>query len=271
MQDVTVSKDTSSSTHQDDEPQPTILNSLKADLPAAIVVMLVALPLCLGIAVASGAPPLAGIVAGVVGGIVVPIISRAQLSVSGPAAGLVAIVLAGVSSLGLEAFAAAVVIAGVLQLALGALRAGRVASWFPSSVISGMLAAIGVLLILKQIPHTVGWDAEAFGAESFASQGDNTFSRIPHALSAMSWGAVAVTALSIGALLIFDKVPALRRQKLVPGPLAAVLIGTTAHEAFLRFVPSLGLSTDHLVTLPAASELLSSLTFPDFGAITDRE
>lgn len=269
MQDVTVSKDTSSSTHQDDEPQPTILNSLKADLPAAIVVMLVALPLCLGIAVASGAPPLTGIVAGVVGGIVVPLISRSQLSVSGPAAGLVAIVLAGVSSLGLEAFAAAVVIAGVLQLALGALKAGRVASWFPSSVISGMLAAIGVLLILKQIPHTVGWDAEAFGAESFASQGDNTFSRIPHALSAMSWGAVVVTALSIGALLIFDKVPALRRQKIVPGPLAAVLIGTTAHEAFLRFVPSLGLSADHLVTLPAASELLSSLTFPDFGAITN--
>jgi MFS superfamily sulfate permease-like transporter len=237
MQDVAVSKDTSSSTHQDDEPQPTLLNSLKADLPAAIVVMLVALPLCLGIAVASGAPPLTGIVAGVVGGIVVPLISRSQLSVSGPAAGLVAIVLAGVSSLGLEAFAAAVVIAGVLQLALGALRAGRVASWFPSSVVTGMLAAIGVLLILKQIPHTVGWDAEAFGAESFASQGDNTFSRIPHAFSAMSWGAVVVTALSIGALLLFDKVPALRRQKIVPGPLAAVLIGTTAHEAFLRFVP----------------------------------
>ena len=154
--------------------------NLKKDLPAGIVVFLVALPLCLGIAMASGAPLFAGILTGIIGGIVVSAISGSQLSVSGPAAGLTVIVFSAIASLGsYQTFLLAVVLAGFLQIILGFLKAGIIANYFPSAVIEGMLAAIGIILILKQLPHAVGYDSDFEGDESFfqTDQG-NTFSAI---------------------------------------------------------------------------------------------
>src|SRR5689334_19989351 len=158
--------------------------NLRYDLPAGLVVFLVAVPLCLGIALASGAPALSGILAGIAGGLVIPLISRSPLSVSGPAAGLAAIVAVGIQKSGsFEVFAMAVVLAGAIQIALGAARAGIIAHFVPSSVIQGMLTAIGLLLILKQIPHAVGYDKENFASLAFqANDTENTFSLFVHAL-----------------------------------------------------------------------------------------
>ena len=142
---------------------PGVRESLRYDLPAGLVVFLVAVPLCLGIALASGAPPIAGLVAGMVGGLVVPLISRAQLSVCGPAAGLAAVVVTGIATVGSwQTFLVAAVLSGLIQVAMGVLRLGKASGWAPTSVVGGMLAAIGILLIMKQIPHAFGIDADAF-------------------------------------------------------------------------------------------------------------
>ena len=158
-----------------------LFKDLKHDLPASIVVFFVAVPLCLGIALASGAPLFAGIIAGIVGGIVVGIASGSPLGVSGPAAGLAVIVLTSIASLGgsWEAFLLAIVLAGIIQLVLGYAKAGFIAFFFPSSVIKGMLTGIGLLIILKQIPHALGWDKDAEGDDAFVqADGENTFSEI---------------------------------------------------------------------------------------------
>src|SRR3990170_4195324 len=154
--------------------------NLKYDLPSSLVVFFVAVPLCLGIALASGAPFFSGLIAGIVGGIIIGSLSNAQLSVSGPAAGLTAIVLAGITRLGtFETFLVAVFLAGAIQLGLGFLKAGSIACYFPSSVIKGMLTAIGIIIILKQIPHAVGYDKDAEGNLNFSqSDGNNTFSAL---------------------------------------------------------------------------------------------
>ena len=159
-------------------------SNLKQDLPASLVVFLVALPLCLGIAIASGAPPLAGLIAGIVGGIVIGSLSGSHISVSGPAAGLTVIVLNAQEDLGsFELFLSAVVIAGVLQIILGVVRAGVIGYYFPNSVIKGMLAAIGLILILKQIPHALGYDADTMGDDSFMQPDQhNTFTEIWYAI-----------------------------------------------------------------------------------------
>lgn len=184
------------------------------------MVFLVALPLCLGIALASGAPPLSGIVSGIVGGIVIGIISNSNVSVSGPAAGLTAIVLKAITDLGaFELFLCAGMIAGIIQLILGFVRAGSISNYFPNNVIEGMLAAIGIIIILKQIPHAVGFDKEYEGNETLFDNGINLkyFEEASHAIHP---GALIITIVSIAILLIWDKVPALKKLKMLPGALA---------------------------------------------------
>ena len=251
---------------------PTLRESWRADLPASLVVVLVALPLCLGIALASGAPLSAGIVAGVIGGIVVGLLSNSQLMVSGPAAGLTAIVVSGIATLGsFEGFLAAVLIGGVLQIVLSLLRAGVIGYYIPSAVIKGMLAAIGIILILKQIPHAVGFDADFEGDESFAqSNSANTFSAFGDVVEQLQPGALIIALLSLLILIAWSR-PALKRMKLVPAPLLVVLIGVGVNLAFGRFWPELAIRATHLVSLPVATRPADWLTFftlPDFGALS---
>ena len=179
-----------------------ILKDFSSNFSSSIVVLLVAIPLCLGIALASGAPLFAGIIAGVVGGIVVGSLSGSSLSVSGPAAGLTVIVSLGIINLvSYETFLLAVVLAGVFQLILGYLKAGALGDYVPNSVIKGMLAAIGVILILKQIPHLVGFDADFEGDESFwQADSENTFSEILKAFNYFNFGAVLIGFISLGIL-----------------------------------------------------------------------
>src|SRR5687768_7359155 len=179
--------------------------NLKYDIPSSIVVFLVALPLCLGIALASGAPILSGIIAGVVGGIVIGSLSGSNLSVSGPAAGLISIVIAAIHDLGsYQAFLLAVALGGVFQFLLGVFRAGSIGAFFPSSVIRGMLAAIGLILILKQIPHALGYDKDYEGDESFIQQdGQNTFTEIMTAASKVTPGAIIISVTAIVILILW--------------------------------------------------------------------
>ncbi|HYW51515.1 MAG TPA: SulP family inorganic anion transporter [Gemmatimonadaceae bacterium] len=251
---------------------PPFSSSWRSDLPASLVVVFVALPLCLGIALASGAPLTAGIVAGVIGGIVVGLLSTSQLMVSGPAAGLSAIVLAGITSLGsFQAFLAAVVIGGVLQTALGLLRAGVIGYYFPSTVIKGMLAAIGVILILKQIPHAVGYDADFVGDESFRQANDETtFTALGDLAQQVQPGAVVIALLSLTVLILWAQ-PAFRRLKVVPAPLIVVLLGIGLNALFARVWPEFAIRSTHLVSLPVTdrpSQWLTFFSMPDWSAIT---
>jgi MFS superfamily sulfate permease-like transporter len=246
--------------------------SARADLPAGLVVFLVAVPLCLGIAQASGAPLLSGLIAGVVGGVLVSAVSGSALSVSGPAAGLAVIVAAGIDHLGLRGFLLAVMLAGALQVLMGAFRLGAVAHFFPSAVIKGMLAAIGVLIILKQAPHAVGYDKEYFGANAFSSSDGNTFSTLAHAAGAFAAGAVLVSVLCAVVMLAWPK---LQRGalKLVPPALVAVILGGVV-ATLLGTEGSLALAGRHLVSLPrfaGVSDVVGALVLPDFARILDRE
>lgn len=184
-----------------------IFSNVGGDLAAGLVVFFVAVPLCLGIALASGAPLFSGIVSGIIGGLVVGVLSKSKLSVTGPAAGLAAIVLAAITELGaFNIFLCAGIIAGCIQLALGFLKAGSIANYFPSNVIEGMLAGIGIIIILKQIPHAVGFDKDLEGNESFSFDGGNTFSMIGEALGFITPGVVIVAAVSVALMLIWERV-----------------------------------------------------------------
>lgn len=242
------------------------IQNLKQDIPAGIVVFLVALPLCLGIALASGAPLFSGIISGIIGGIIVGLLSGSHTSVSGPAAGLAAVVLASITKLGaFEILLAAIVIAGVLQLAMGILRAGFVADYVPSNVIKGLLAAIGILLILKQIPHALGYDANNADEYSFSQlNGENTFSAIVNAFDSITAGAVVIAALSTLVLLYWDRTP-FKNVKLLPAPLFVVVLGVSLHMLFSRYVPGLGLAQSQLVEIPPLDlgDLGAYLHFPD--------
>ena len=211
-------------------PQLSRMQSIGKDLIAGPVVFLVALPLCLGIAHASGAPVIAGIISGILGGIVVGLLSGSHISVSGPAAGLAAIVISQIQVLGsYQAFLLAVAISGILQIGLGVLRAGVLAKYFPTNVIRGLLAAIGVILILKQLPHLVGHDDDHEGAMAFAqSDGRNTFSEIAEALRAFLPGAALVGLSCIALLFVWGK--SRLKKSLFPAPLAAVLLGVAISE-----------------------------------------
>lgn len=254
-------------------PPPSPLSQIKHDVPSSIVVFLVALPLCLGIALASGAPLFAGLITGIVGGVVVSWASGSQLAVSGPAAGLSAIVLAGITSLAdYRAFLLAVVLAGGLQLVLGFVRAGIIAYYFPSNVIRGLLAAIGALLILKQAPHALGLDTDFMGDEGFfGADARNTFSEIAYAITHLRWGALIVSAIGLGVLFGWDRIPEKRRPKWLPAPLIVVALGLGVNQVLLTSAPSLAISSEHLVALPAGgpSALIAALQFPDFTRITD--
>jgi MFS superfamily sulfate permease-like transporter len=253
-----------------------IFSNLKSDLPAGLVVFLVALPLCLGIALASGAPLFSGIIAGMVGGLVVASLSGSALSVSGPAAGLTVIVLSAIEKLGsFEVFLLAGAIAGLIQIGLGYLKAGIIGYYFPSSVIKGMLAAIGLILILKQIPHAFGYDADAMGDEDFFQfDGKNTFSELFNAFEHLSFGAIIICAVSIAILLLWDR-PFLKKYsffKIVPGALIVVVAGILINQFFLQAFPELALSGNHLVVLPIAesvSGFVNQFTLPDFTAFAN--
>ena len=228
--------------------------NLKYDIPAGLVVFLVALPLCLGIALASGAPLFSGVIAGVVGGLIVGPLSGSQLSVSGPAAGLTVIVLSAIASLGsFEAFLSAVILAGAIQIALGYARAGLIGYYFPSTVIKGMLAGIGVILILKQIPHALGFDESSMGSVAFGEKDDtNTFTELWQALTNANIGALVIALTSIVLLILWNnqKLKRFWLFKFVPGPLLVVLVSTLLNELFVAFAPALALSNNHLVNIP---------------------
>ncbi|RZK10891.1 MAG: SulP family inorganic anion transporter [Flavobacterium sp.] len=244
--------------------------NLKSDFASGLVVFLVALPLCLGIALASGAPPLSGIIAGIIGGIVVGFLSKSHLSVSGPAAGLTAIVLTAITDLGaFNIFLTAVLIAGILQLILGFIKAGSISNYFPTNVIEGMLAGIGIIIILKQIPHAIGYDADFEGDESFIqSDGANTFSSLLGALDYIQIGSVIITLVSLAILISWDKFSFLKRLKLVPGALVAVIVGILLNEFFIASGSPFAISKDHLVSLPVPSSLedfKNIIVLPDFA------
>ncbi|HVK69713.1 MAG TPA: SulP family inorganic anion transporter [Polyangium sp.] len=250
------------------------LANLKYDLPAGLVVFLVALPLCLGVALASNAPLFAGLTAGVIGGLLIPLMSRSSLSVCGPAAGLTAIVLAGIDKLGsFENFLVAVVLGGVLQIILGVARLGTAVYLIPSSVIKGMLAAIGLILILKQFPHAVGYDLDQEGSEQFVvSAEENTFTMILHAFGRLERGALVISAVSMGILVLWEKTERLRKLSWLPGALVVVLVGTGLNILFRKTGLPIALEQSHLVTLPAydgVSGVLGQLRTPTFAALTN--
>ena len=251
-----------------------LFGSLKSDLPSGLVVFLVALPLCLGIALASGAPPLSGIIAGIVGGIVIGSLSKSHISVSGPAAGLSSIVLAAITSFGsFEVFLLAVLLAGAFQLLLGFLKAGSISNYFPSNVIEGMLAGIGVIIILTQLEHAVGYDKHFEGDEQiFKLDGSNPFSDIPDIIARFEMGAVIIALISLAILISWDKIPALKKLKMVPGALVAVAVGIILNEYFIASGSNLQLEKSHLVDLPVINsfaDFSNIIVTPDFSAITN--
>lgn len=259
---------------QSGQPQLGFFSNLKHDLPASIVVFLVATPLCLGIALASGAPLFSGIIAGIVGGIVVGMVSGSPLGVSGPAAGLAVIVLGAIATLGsFEAFLLSVVLAGVIQLILGYVRAGVIGYYFPSSVIKGMLAGIGLIIILKQIPHAFGYDAVPEGSEAFAqADAQNTFTEFLNMFNFVQVGAIIITLFSLTVLILWDR-PFMKKLKFtqwVQGPLVAVAGGILLNQLFLAVAPDLAVAPSHLVQLPVADTwngVLGLFTFPDFSQL----
>lgn len=245
------------------------LSTVPYDLTAGMVVFLVALPLCLGVALASNAPLFAGVVAGIIGGVLVGMISGSQTSVAGPAAGLTAIVAAQLVALGsFQTFLLAVVIAGLIQILLGAVRAGFIAAFFPTSVIKGLLAAIGIIIILKQFPHLVGHDADPEGEMSFLQPDhENTFSEFAALLSDIHLGAAIIGLASVALLVLWDNVTVLKKS-IVPAPLLVVLLGVGLTVFFRHVGGRLLIEEKHLVQVPVADNLVGFLSFlqwPDFS------
>lgn len=256
----------------------------RSDLPSSLVVFLVALPLCLGVGLAStnieginGMPNVfSGIIAGIVGGIVVGTLSGSRAGVSGPAAGLITIILAAIVTLGsFEAFLVAVVIAGVVQVIAGFSGLGIIGNYFPSSVIKGMLAAIGITLILKEIPHAVGYDVDFFGDEAFFQpDGHNTFSELIYAMGALNTGAIIISIASIAVMIFFETkfMKKISLFNILPSALIVVLLGIGLNALFQMGDGSLALSSLHLVNLPQASTVSEFITYfstPDFSALSN--
>ena len=252
-----------------------MFKSIKNDLPASIVVFFVALPLCLGIALASGAPLFSGIIAGIIGGVVVGALSGSKIGVSGPAAGLAAIVLTAISTLGgYENFLVAVVLGGVIQLIFGLLKAGIIGYYFPSSVIKGMLTGIGIIIILKQIPHFFGYDADPEGDFAFFQiDGENTFSEIFNAFNNISLGSTVIGLIGLGVLLFWSNFLSKKGKifNIIQGPLVAVVAGiiyclvTESNATF-------GINISHLVSVPVPDtfdSFIGQFSFPNFKVITN--
>lgn len=256
-----------------------LFKEIKNDLPASIVVFFVALPLCLGVALASEAPIFSGIIAGIIGGIIVGAASGSSLGVSGPAAGLAVIVLTSLNTLNgnWNAFLLAVLISGIIQLILGFSKAGFIAYFFPSSVINGMLTGIGLLIILKQIPHALGWDKDVEGDDAFfQADGENTFSEILKAIDFLSPGAILIALISI-IILIFWDVYLSKKYKvfqLIQGPIVVVLLGILMNYLSQIGVLNFTLQADQVVQIPVPKSLVdfkNQFTFPDFSAINNIE
>jgi MFS superfamily sulfate permease-like transporter len=253
-----------------------IFKHLGSDIPSSIVVFLVALPLCLGVALASNAPLFSGLIAGMVGGMVIGALSGSQLSVSGPAAGLTAIVSAAILKVdSFQVFLLSVFVCGILQMILGFIKAGVIGDYVPNAVIKGMLAAIGLILILKQFPHLIGYDKDYIGDESFnQANNENTFTGIANAFKAITPVAAIIGIVGLAFHFIWEKFTANKKGfiKLVPAPLLIVLLGIGINEFFRQ--QGSALSTDHMVNLPKANstqEFLSFFTFPEWSAITNKQ
>lgn len=255
-----------------------MFKNIKSDLPASIVVFFVALPLCLGIALASGAPLFSGLIAGIIGGIIVGSLSGSKIGVSGPAAGLAAIVLTAIGSLGgYQNFLVAVVLGGAIQLLFGFLKAGIIGYYFPSSVIKGMLTGIGIIIILKQIPHFFGMDEDPQGDFAFLQiDGENTLSELLKAINALisgnvSVGATAIAIISMGILILWSNVLSKKGKifQLVQGPLVAVVVGIIFF-VLTQGNETLGIDPSHLVSVPIPEDMSSFLgqfSFPNFAVI----
>jgi MFS superfamily sulfate permease-like transporter len=263
-----------------------VKKNLKADLISGLVVSLVALPLCLGIALASGAPLFTGLFAGVIGGLIVGMASDSQLGVSGPAAGLAVIVEMAIIKLGFESFAMAVLIAGIFQFVAGQLKAGVISHFFPTSVVKGMLSGIGLILILKQFPHALGFDTSSYigELEFFEKMGENTFTSIIHAFSNIKVGAIIIIVASFGVIFLIEN--RLLKEKIkilksVPSPLVVILVGVFLNFIFKQFFPGFylgsidlegGSDVSHLVTLPKIEsweEFKSLIPLPHFKSLLD--
>ncbi len=251
--------------------------NFKDDIPASIVVFLVAMPLCLGIALASGAPLFSGLISGIIGGIVVGSLSGSSLGVSGPAAGLAVIVLNSITDLGgFEIFLVAVILAGIIQLIMGFAKAGIIAYFFPSSVIHGMLAGIGIIIFLKQIPHAFGYDDDPEGDFRFKQiDGHNTFNELIHMFNFVSPGVLLISSISLLILILWDTelFKKFKFTKLIQGPLVAVVVGIILNKVF-KTIPELSISSDHLVNIPIAdsvSGFFNNFSLPDFTALSRPE
>lgn len=270
---------------QNKEGEFTLFKEMKYDIPAGIAVFFVAVPLCLGIAHASGAPLLSGLISGIIGGIIVGFISQSQLSVSGPAAGLTAIALSGIATLGsFEAFLVATFIAGILQILFGMLRTGAIASYIPSTVISGMLSAIGLILILKQFPHMIGYDVEAMGVEEFNLSNEdlnnnyelsenppekNSFTVFIHSLSHINNAVLFIGMLSFSFLFIWDKYFN-KKLKTIPGALVVVILSVITSNLMNLFPGIPKLVASHFVDVPSISsisEFRYASKFPDWNQL----
>lgn len=254
-----------------------MFKTIKNDLPASIVVFFVALPLCLGIALASGAPLFSGLIAGIVGGIVVGSLSGSKIGVSGPAAGLAAIVLAAIATLGsFENFLLAVVLGGIIQIIFGVLKAGIIGYYFPSSVIKGMLTGIGIIIILKQIPHFFGYDADAEGEFGiFQATSENTFTHIFDLINYIKPGSALIGFIGLCILLFWDKVLSKKGKffQLVQGPVVAVAASIIFY-LLTKSNEALAITKSHLVSVPVpedASSFLAQFSFPNFGAIANTD
>jgi MFS superfamily sulfate permease-like transporter len=246
------------------------LEHLKKDVPAGLVVFLIALPLCLGVALASGAPPFAGLITGIIGGMVVSLLSGSQLSVSGPAAGLTTIVLAAITTLGYENFLCSVIICGVLQLILGSIKAGSIALYFPSSVIKGMLAAIGLILIFKQIPHAFGVDEDYEGDFDFwQANGQNTLSELALLFDSFQLEIIVTSVISLIVLLAWDMWVG-KKAPLLPAPLITVLTGVGLTFLLEHFFPAFAIEPRHMVAVPvanSASDFMGLFVMPDLSGM----
>ncbi|MDZ4840476.1 MAG: SulP family inorganic anion transporter [Bacteroidota bacterium] len=249
-------------------------SKLKYDIPASLVVFLVALPLCLGVALASGAPLLSGILSGIIGGIIVGALSGSQTSVSGPAAGLVAIVLAAIASLGsFQLFTVSLFIAGGFQLMLGFLKGGVLANYIPSNVIKGLLASIGILLVLKQIPHAFGYDNTLEVEYAFFQpNGENTFSHLFNTYQHISIGATLVSLVSLLLLIFWKKLP-FSKLKFLPSSLFVVLFGVIINAILKQYFPDYAVKPVHLVNIPATSfsDLFGFFQLPTIAAFSNSE
>ncbi|MEY3761001.1 MAG: hypothetical protein RIR39_2492 [Pseudomonadota bacterium] len=248
---------------------------LKDDIPAGIVVFLVALPLCLGIALASGAPLFSGLIGGLVGGLIVSWLSGSQLAVSGPAAGLTVIIFNGIETLGsFQAMLVACMLAGIMQLGLGFLRAGIIGAYFPSAVIEGMLAAIGLILIIKQIPHATGYHAHYEGDESYMKDtAESSFIEIFDSFSGISPGSVIISIVALLLLMLWSTAwfKAQILLKLIPGPLVAVIWGVGYNLVTRQFAPDWAVSSQHLVSLPVpekVTDFFNNFVLPDAGYLS---